>query len=272
MLGVEAFLHLPPLVLQASCLFEETGIHRSKPHSPSSSKHPTEGPAKNHSSMAGRRNSSARSPCPKPGDWEECSAPHSRLIELQTQGFLPPAFMVSVRAGIATYNGGEQAKGSPNPSPEERICLISHLLRGVGFPIHPYLRWLLEFHDLQLNNLTPASVLHIAGYVTLCELFLGCEAHFGLWKKLFCLVPRNQGESLCQVGGAEVWRIAETGYLSGTPKKASEDWPSEWFYVDDVPRIQSGQVFLSSVMPHRRHAEVGALRAPRRRIPEKYTS
>ena len=78
----------------------------------------------------------------------------------------------------------------------------------VGFPIHPFLRGLLEFYGLQLHNFTPASVLHIAGYVALCELFLGCEAHFGLWKKLFCLVRRNQGESLCQVGGAEVARIA----------------------------------------------------------------
>ena len=37
------------------------------------------------------------------------------------------------------------------------------------------------------------------------------------------------------MGGAELWRIDGTGYLSGTPKKASEDWPSEWFYIDDVP-------------------------------------
>ena len=41
--------------------------------------------------------------------------------------------------------------------------------------------------------------------------------------------------SIYQVGGAEVWRIAGTRYLSGTPKKASEDWPSEWFYIEDVP-------------------------------------
>ena len=32
-----------------------------------------------------------------------------------------------------------------------------------------------------------------------------------------------------------MWCIAGTGYLSGTPKKASEDWPSEWFYIEDVP-------------------------------------
>ena len=71
--------------------------------------------------------------------------------------------MVPVRAGIATYNGGEQAEGSPNPSPEERICLIPHLLRGIGFPIHPFLRGLLVLYGLQLHNLTLASILDIAG-------------------------------------------------------------------------------------------------------------
>ena len=79
------------------------------------------------------------------------------------------------------------------------------------------------------------SMLHIAGFVALCELFLGCESHFALWKKLFCLVPHSQKGSIYQVGGAEVWCIAGTGYLSGTPKKTSEDWPSEWFYITDVP-------------------------------------
>ena len=37
------------------------------------------------------------------------------------------------------------------------------------------------------------------------------------------------------VGGAELWRIAGTRYLSGTPKKVSEDWPSESFYIEVVP-------------------------------------
>ena len=31
-----------------------------------------------------------------------------------------------------------------------------------------------------------------------------------------------------------MWRIAGTRYLSGMPKKAPEEWPSEWFYIDDV--------------------------------------
>src|SRR4051812_44963170 len=185
--------------------------------------------------MASRRSSSPRPSGPKPGDWESCSIPHNELVSLQAKGFLPQAYMVPVRAGLATYNGGKQAESTPSPSKGEQVCLVPYLIRGLGFPIHPFLRGLLEFYGLQLHNLTPGSVLHIAGFVALCELFLCVKAHFALWKRLFYLVPRSQEGSIYQVGGAEVWRIAGTGYLSGTPKKASEDWPLEWFYIEEVP-------------------------------------
>ena len=135
---------------------------------------------------------------------------------------------------MTSFKGGAQTENSPNPSSGERVCFVPFSLRGVGFPIHPFLRGLLEYYGLQLHSLTPASILHIAGYVTLCELFLGCEAHFDLWRRLFCLVPRSQKGSIFEVGAAEIWRIAGTGYLSGTPKKASEEWPSEWFYIKDA--------------------------------------
>src|SRR4051812_9976743 len=137
--------------------------------------------------MASRRNSSSRPSSPKPGDWERCSIPHRELVSLQTKGFLPPAYMVPVRAGLATYNGGEQAESAPNPSKGELVCLVPYLIRGPGFPIHSFLLGLLEFYGLQLHNPPPASMLHIAGFVALCELFLGVEAHFALWKRLFCL-------------------------------------------------------------------------------------
>ena len=173
--------------------------------------------------MGRRRGSSSRAPSPQPGDWRRCSVLHSKLVTLQAEGYLPPAFMVPVRAGLATYKGGKQAESVPNPSKGERVCFVPYLIRGLRFPIHPFLRGLLEFYGLQLHHLTPASILHIAGFVALCELFLGIEPHFALWKRLFCLVPCSHEGSIYQVGGAEIWRIAGTGYLSGTPKKASED-------------------------------------------------
>ena len=48
--------------------------------------------------------------------------------------------------------------------------------------------------------------------------------------------PRHQGGgSIFEVGGAEVWRIAGSGYPVGTPKRGYEEWSSEWFYIEDVP-------------------------------------
>ena len=162
---------------------------------------------------------------------------HLQLNRLQTQGYLPPAGLVFLRAGLALIDNDVLAESFPNPNKEERVCFVSFLLRGLGFPIHPFLRGLLEFYGIQLHNLTPGFILHISDFVTLCELFLGCEAHFELWRKFFCLVPRHQGGSIFEVGGAKVWRIAGSGYPVGTPKKGSEEWTSEWFYIEDVPLL-----------------------------------
>ena len=128
---------------------------------------------------------------------------------------------------------------------------------SVGFPIHPFLQGLLEYDGLQLHSLTPTSILHIAGYVALCELFLGCEAHFDLWRRLLCLIPHNQGGSVFEVGGAKVWRIAGTGYLPSTSKKAPKEWPSEWFYIDDVALpdpVRMGLPEFSSAPLRKRHS------------------
>lgn len=184
--------------------------------------------------MVGAPSSSSRPLGPQKGDWENCSVSRAHLNKLQTQGYLPPVDLVYVWAGLTSINGEALAENPPNPSKKERVCFVSFLLRVIGFPIHPVLRGLLEYYGLQLHNLTPDSILHIAGFVALCELFLGCEAHFELWQKKICLVPRSQKGSIFEVGGAEVWRIAGTGYLCSTPKKASEEWPSKWFYIKDV--------------------------------------
>ena len=57
--------------------------------------------------------------------------------------------------------------------------------------------------------------------------------------------------------GAEIWCIAGTGYLSGTPKKASEEWPSEWFYIEDVALpdpVRMGLPEFSSAPFKKRHS------------------
>ena len=174
-----------------SRLFEEMGIFRSKSHHLPPNKH------------------SAKRAQKRPFHHDRSPQPRSPLPQLEARGlgkvFRPPQPISRVTdSGISPSSVygprssrarhlqcREQAESFPNPSMGERVCLVPYLLRGLGFPIHSFLRGLLEFYGLQLHNFTPASILHIAGYVALCELFLGCEAHFELWKRLFCIVPHN---------------------------------------------------------------------------------
>ena len=126
---------------------------------------------RNHTIMASAPSSSSRPHGPQKGDWESCSVSHAQLTKLQVQGYLPPADLVPVRAGLTSFNDEALAENFPNPTEGERVCFVSFPLRGVGFPIHPFLRGLLEYYGLQLHNLTPDSILHIAGFM----LFASCS-------------------------------------------------------------------------------------------------
>ena len=136
---VRVFLRITPHPCEEERLLKEIG---SQIHSALHRRNPKRLLRRNHSSMASAPSSSAR-PGPEKGEWERCSVSHSRLTKLQTQGFLPHADLVSVRSGLASFNEGTQAEDFPNPSGGERVCFVPFLLRGVGFPIHPFLRGLL---------------------------------------------------------------------------------------------------------------------------------
>jgi hypothetical protein len=55
-------------------------------------------------------------------------------------------------------------------------------------------------YDIQLWQLTPNSILHLAIFITLCEAFLGIDPHWGLWKKIY-FVKRYSGGNGPDVAG-----------------------------------------------------------------------
>ena len=61
------------------------------------------------------------------------------IDEAADAGVSPPADLVPIRAGLDSFNGEIQAEDFPNPSGGERVCFVPYLLRGIGFPIHPFL-------------------------------------------------------------------------------------------------------------------------------------
>jgi hypothetical protein len=60
----------------------------------------------------------------------------------------------------------------PHPQPGFRVMFLSFILRGLSLPAHEFLRGLLFVYGVQLHQLTPNSILHIACFITLCEAFL----------------------------------------------------------------------------------------------------
>jgi hypothetical protein len=74
----------------------------------------------------------------------------------------------------------------PQPPSGYRVMFLAFLC-GLSLPAHEFLRGLLFVYGVQLHQLTPNSILHITCFVTLCELFLGIEPHFLLWRSIFRL-------------------------------------------------------------------------------------
>ena len=73
----------------------------------------------------------------------------------------------------------------PKPQPGWVVVFLSFFERGLSFPVHEFLCGFLFIHGVQLYQLTPNTIFHLAFFITLCECFLGVEPHWGLWKKLY---------------------------------------------------------------------------------------
>jgi hypothetical protein len=87
------------------------------------------------------------------------------------------------------------------------------LLRVLSLPAHEFLRGLLFVYGVQLYQLTPNSLLHIACFITLCETLLGIDPHWVLWKFLFRFRPSGSFAEISELGGAIVFVRSESHYL-----------------------------------------------------------
>ena len=60
----------------------------------------------------------------------------------------------------------------PTPKPNERVVFLPHSVRGLGFPLHPFIRGLMFYYGLDFHDLAPNSFLHISAFIIMCEAFL----------------------------------------------------------------------------------------------------
>jgi hypothetical protein len=112
------------------------------------------------------------------GRWVQTKVGDKELSQAEKMSLLKNTPAESLAAG---------PKIIPRPPPGFRVIFIAFLLRGLSLPPHPFLRGLLFAYGIQLHDLNPNTILHIAYFIMLCECFLGIEPHWALWRQIFVI-------------------------------------------------------------------------------------
>ena len=147
--------------------------------------------------------------------------------------------------GFLRYGGTHQKAARSrilSREPHERVVFLEHFLRGLGFPLHPFVHGLmfycgLDFHDLALN-----FILKISAFIVVCEAFLCIRPHFGLWLKTFNIKTKVVGGQQAECGGAMVGKMPNGIWLEGSFVETIKGWQSAWFYITEPCEIGRAHV------------------------------
>src|ERR1044072_6755448 len=161
------------------------------------------------------------------GGWEQSTFDASDLAGLVADGV--------VVEGEVRLPGDEPILA---PASDERVCFQSYFPRGFALPLHPFVRGLLYSYRIQLHDLTPNGILHIACFITLCEAFLGIYPHWELWRRLFSVKRTN---SEYAVGRISISIGDKDLYFELEKIDCVSVWREVWFYLKD--RCAVGQRF-----------------------------
>ena len=126
----------------------------------------------------------------------------------------------------------EKGQLLPSPRPHERVVFLPHFLRGLGFPLHPFVRGLMFYYGLDFHDLAPNFVLNISAFIVVCEAFLHIApiSDYGSRLSMSSRVVRgNQAEC----GGAMVGKMPNVLWLEGSFVETLKGWQSGWFYITE---------------------------------------
>ena len=127
--------------------------------------------------------------------WEASIVNYGDILKLKEAGYL---------LGDIAHRTPKEGQIIPAPKLGERVVFLPHFLRGLGFPLHPFVRGLMFFYMLDFHDLAPNSLLHISTFIVFCEALLRVQPHFGLWLKVFNVKPKVVGGEHADCGGAMI--------------------------------------------------------------------
>ena len=80
------------------------------------------------------------------GKWEDSSVIEENITDLRSAGYL---------AADIKHRLPPKGQVIPTPEPGEQVDFLPHFLRGLGFPLHPFVRGLMYYCGLYFHDLAP---------------------------------------------------------------------------------------------------------------------
>jgi hypothetical protein len=99
------------------------------------------------------------------GTWDPCNLDEGIISSLELEGRIAAKEISRWRV--------DPGAAMPTPSDGEIVMLKSHINRGFSLPPPYFLKGVLRHYRLQLHHIAPNSSTIIAGFVVLCEGYLG---------------------------------------------------------------------------------------------------
>ena len=90
------------------------------------------------------------------GKWMVSSVKEEDITELRAAEYLAKGIAHRLPAAGQTI---------PTPEPNERVVFLPHFFRGLGFPLHPFVRGLMYYYGIDFHDLSPSSFLNISAFI-----------------------------------------------------------------------------------------------------------
>ena len=102
------------------------------------------------------------------------------MVSSVTEGHIKKLRKAGYLARNIAHRLPETGRLIPTPRPHERVVFLPHFLRGLGFPLHPFVRGLMFYYGLDFHDLAPNFVLNISVFIVVCEASLCIRPPFVL--------------------------------------------------------------------------------------------
>jgi hypothetical protein len=123
----------------------------------------------------------------------------------------------------------------PAPAEGYMVSFVAFYDWGFGMPSHRFLHLLQQYYGLELHNVTPSWVLHIAAFITLYEAYLGVDPEFDLSNYFFCIRHPQDPDMEQTVSRAAILHVRSghgvDPYFDLPMPRSIKGWRNNWFYL-----------------------------------------